>query len=86
MISCWFLLIIVLFWKAKVLGRGKFNEDFLSLNLSKGIQGFCVVCIVMHHFVQQFVLYGDGIEVFGIFSDIGFLFVGIFFFFRLWSL
>lgn len=81
MISCWFLLIIVLFWKAKVLGRGKFNEDFLSLNLSKRIQGFCAVCIVMHHFVQQFVLYGDGIEALGIFSDIGFLFVGIFFFF-----
>ena len=50
----------ILFLGVKIAPKGNFNEDFLSLKVSKGIQGFWAVCIIAHHFVQPFVYSGQG--------------------------
>lgn len=71
----------ILFLGVKIAPKGNFNEDFLSLKVSKGIQGFWAVCIIAHHFVQPFVYSGQGAGALSIFALIGFLFVGVFFFF-----
>ena len=80
----WIYLIIfafILFLGVKIAPKGNFNEDFLSLKVSKGIQGFCAICIIAHHFVQPFVYSGQGAGSLSIFALIGFIFVGVFFFF-----
>lgn len=80
----WIYLIIfafILFLGVKIAPKGNFNEDFLSLKVSKGIQGFCAICIIAHHFVQPFVYSGQGAGALSIFARIGFIFVGVFFFF-----
>lgn len=66
---------------AKIAQKGEFHEDFLSLKLSKGIQGFCAICIIAHHFVQPYMYSGEGAGPMTFFGLIGFLFVGVFFFF-----
>lgn len=83
-IIMWIYLIIlafILFLGVKIAPKGNFNEDFLSLKVSKGIQGFCAICIIAHHFVQPFVYSGQGAGSLSIFALIGFIFVGVFFFF-----
>ena len=48
-IIMWIYLIIfafILFLGVKIAPKGNFNEDFLSLKVSKGIQGFCAICII----------------------------------------
>lgn len=80
----WIYLIIfafILFLGVKIAPKGNFNEDFLSLKVSKGIQGFCAICIIAHHFVQPFVYSGQGAGALSILALIGFIFVGVFFFF-----
>lgn len=72
---------VILFWGAKIAPKGQFHEDFLSLKVSKGVQGFCAICIITHHFCQQYLQSGEGAGVMTPFALIGFLFVGIFFFF-----
>ena len=72
---------VILFWGAKAAKRGEFNEDFLSLKVSKGIQGFFAICIITHHFSQQYIYVGEGTGALTLFGLIGFLFVGVFFFF-----
>ncbi|MBE6072015.1 MAG: acyltransferase [Clostridium butyricum] len=83
-IIMWIYLLIlafILFLGVKIAPKGNFNEDFLSLKVSKGIQGFCAICIIAHHFVQPFVYSGQGAGALSIFAMIGFVFVGVFFFF-----
>jgi len=75
------ILAFILFLGVKIAPKGNFNEDFLSLKVSKGIQGFCAICIIAHHFVQPFVYSGQGAGALSIFAMIGFVFVGVFFFF-----
>lgn len=75
-----FLLVILLIGVKKA-PKGEFHEDFLSLKISKGIQGVCAICIVAHHFIQPYFYNGDKTGALGSFALIGFLFVGIFFFF-----
>ena len=64
---------IILLLGMKISPKKEFNENFLSLKISKGIQGFCAICIIAYHFVQPYVLSVEGIEALGIFSPIGFL-------------
>ena len=43
------LLAVVLLWGCKIYGPKKWNDEFLSLKQTKAIQGFCAVCIMLHH-------------------------------------
>lgn len=64
----------------KIAPKGQFHEDFLSLKVSKGIQGFCAIAIICHHFSQYLIYNYDGAGSLNIFENIGVWFVGIFFF------
>ncbi|WP_294407598.1 acyltransferase [uncultured Clostridium sp.] len=72
---------LILLLGTKVAPKEEFHEDFLSLKLSKGIQGFCAICIIAHHFVQPYMYSGEGAGPMTFFALIGFLFVCVFFFF-----
>lgn len=47
------LVLAALLWGAKVAGRHCWNETFMSLDQTKMIQGFCAVCIMLHHAGQK---------------------------------
>lgn len=72
---------LILFLGVKIAPKGQFNEDFLSLKISKGLQGFFAICIITHHFSQPYLGDGGGAGLLTPFALIGFLFVGVFFFF-----
>lgn len=71
------------FKKAK---KGEFNEEWNSFSQTKAIQGLMALCIVCHHTAQQtcvnWLPSGNIVNGLNVFSDTGFLFVGVFFF---WS-
>lgn len=71
------------FKKAK---KGEFNEEWNSFSETKAIQGLMALCIVCHHTAQQtcvnWLPSGNIVNGLNVFSDTGFLFVGVFFF---WS-
>lgn len=71
------------FKKAK---KGEFNEEWNSFSETKAIQGLMALCIVCHHTAQQtcvtWLASGNIVNGLNVFSDTGFLFVGVFFF---WS-
>ncbi|MBR6483683.1 MAG: acyltransferase [Clostridiales bacterium] len=71
-------LILLLFTGVKVSGIGQWQEEPLSLETSKAIQGFCAVAIIIHHLSQAL---EERAGVLGFFSELGVLFVGVFFFF-----
>lgn len=56
----------------------EWQEEPLSLDKSKAVQGFAAVAIIIHHLAQQLAEKAGPI---GFFEDLGVLFVGIFFFF-----
>jgi len=56
----------------------EWQEEPLSLDNSKAIQGFAAVAIIVHHLSQEL---AQEAGVIGIFEGLGVLFVGIFFFF-----
>ncbi|MBR3465357.1 MAG: acyltransferase [Clostridiales bacterium] len=56
----------------------EWQEEPLSLDKSKAIQGFAAVCIIVHHLSQELAEQAGAI---GFFQGLGVLFVGIFFFF-----
>jgi peptidoglycan/LPS O-acetylase OafA/YrhL len=56
----------------------EWQEEPLSLDRSKAIQGFAAVAIIVHHISQELAQEAGAI---GFFEGIGVLFVGIFFFF-----
>lgn len=58
--------------------KGEFNENFLSLEVTKALQGISAICIVFHHISQQQTF--QSVNALSVFKEIGFLFVGIFFF------
>ena len=47
------LLILLLFYGAKLYGKNTWNDDFMSLSQTKALQGFFAVCIVFHHLGQK---------------------------------
>lgn len=76
-----FLLIILLLGVKKA-GKGRFFDNFLDLDISKGIQGFVAVTIMLHHLIQKITNYGQiNKGIVGIMNDVGVLLTGIFFFF-----
>ncbi|MBR1906183.1 MAG: acyltransferase [Clostridiales bacterium] len=56
----------------------EWQEEPLSLDKSKAIQGFAAVAIIVHHLAQELAQDAGAI---GFFTELGVLFVGIFFFF-----
>ncbi len=71
-------LILLLLLGARVSKRHEWQEEPLSLEASKAIQGFAAVAIIIHHLAQELV---EDAGSLAFFSELGVLFVGVFFFF-----
>lgn len=73
------LLFVLLFIGVK--GKKTFHEDAFSLSITKGIQGFCAVGIILHHLAQTVTQNGKLDKgMLNIMCDLGVFFVGVFFF------
>jgi hypothetical protein len=72
------LLLCLIIWGMRFAGKGRFNDDFMSLEATKCLQGLCAVCVMFHH-ISQTAAFRQSNEL-TIFPEIGFWFVGIFFF------
>jgi len=79
------LLILLILWGCKWFNKGNWNEEALSLSQTKALQGFCSVCIMLHHIAQKTCAPWLPSEVIthglDCFVPIGYLLVGIFLFF-----
>lgn len=78
------LLILLLFWGAKVVKRGEWNEDVLSFQQTKAFLGFLAIIIIFHHISQRTCAtwleasrIHHGLDVF---VFVGYLSVAVFFF------
>ncbi len=71
-------LALLLFIGIKPSKLREWQEEPLSLDKSKAIQGFAAVAIIVHHLSQELAETAGAI---GFFSELGVIFVGIFFFF-----
>lgn len=60
----------------KIYGKGKWNEEFLSLESTKALQALCAFGVILHHLSQGL----ENPDVLLPFVDAGVLFVGIFLF------
>lgn len=78
------VLVLILFWGAKVCRKKTWNEDFMSLSQTKYLQGFFAICVMLHHAGQKtcapwhnpyFIVHG-----LDFFVPIGYLFVSVFLF------
>lgn len=47
------ILLLVFLAGARPYGRGKWNEEFMTLDQTKYLQGFAVICVMMHHIAQE---------------------------------
>ena len=72
------VLALLLFPGLKPSKLREWQEEPLSLDKSKAIQGFAAVAIIVHHLAQELAQEAGAI---GFFTELGVLFVGIFFFF-----
>ena len=84
--SVYVILPIILLAKAKLVGKGEFNDAF-SLEQVKAFQGFLALCIMLHHIGQKTCaswLFPKTRIVHGLdlFVPIGYLFVSFFLFFN----
>ena len=77
------LVLVLLFWGSKWMGRGQWNDGYFSLSQSKAWQGFFAVCILLHHTAQKTCAHWlpkryiiPGLEFF---APIGYFFVAVFF-------
>ena len=76
------ILLLLLFAGAKTTGKGKFFDNFLDLDITKCLQGFAAVAIMLHHLTQKVTQYGQYDKgAIGIMNDCGVLLTGLFFFF-----
>lgn len=78
---------VILLWGARYTGHGKYNDEFLSLEQSKMLQGFLAICIMLHHIAQKTCapwMYPPSRIVHGldIFVPSGYLLVSVFLFFN----
>lgn len=77
------VLLLIILVGSKWYGKGEWNEEFLSLNQTKNIQGLLAVCIMLHHIGQETCASWQnyplipGLEVF---VPIGYFFVAFFIF------
>lgn len=75
------LLFAILIWGVKGSKKREFHEDAFSLRITKGIQGFCAVGIMLHHMAQTITDNGKiDRGIINYLCDIGVFLVGIFFF------
>lgn len=83
-IFLWGIMIIVfciLFYRAKLAGKGEWHDDFLSLETSKSLLGIVAVLIVLHHLAQLLGNMGMNQGPLVCLESVGVCFVGLFFFF-----
>lgn len=74
-----FLLLVI---GAKRKKKGEFHEDFLDLEISKSLQGFAAIGVMLHHLSQSVTQYGAVYKgLINFMSEVGIYFTGIFFFF-----
>ena len=78
------IILVILFFGAKRAKRGEWNDEFLSYEQTKYIQGFIAICIMLHHISQKVSanwidkkLYIPGLDIF---TEFGYFFVSIFIF------
>lgn len=78
------IVLVILFFGAKRAKRGEWNDEFLSLDQTKYLQGFIAICIMLHHISQKVSanwidpkLYIPGLDIF---TELGYFFVSIFLF------
>ncbi len=77
-----FVVLGILVAGVKKAKKGEIHEDFLSLKVTKGIQGFAAVGIMLHHLAQNATEFGNVSKgLIGIYNDFGVIFTAIFFFF-----
>lgn len=72
------VLAVILICGIKVSKIGEWQEKPLSLENSKAIQGFAALAIIIHHLSQELATKAGALTLF---SELGVLFVGVFFFF-----
>lgn len=72
------VLCLLLFHKAKIASITTVNIDFLSPESTKNLQGVAALGVILHHISQTEII--SSINQIQIFRNMGFLFVGLFFF------
>lgn len=77
-----FVLLFLLVFGAKGKRKGEFHEDFLDLEISKSLQGFAAIGVMLHHLSQSVTQYNAVYKgLINFMSEVGIYFTGIFFFF-----
>ena len=78
------LLILLILRGCKCFSKGSWNEDVFSLQQTKALQGFCALCVMLHHIGQKTCapwlpseVITHGLDTF---VPIGYLLVGVFLF------
>lgn len=75
-------LLLLLVIGAKGRRKGEFHEDFLDLEVSKSLQGFAAIGVMLHHLSQSVTQYNAVDKgLINFMSEVGIYFTGIFFFF-----
>lgn len=69
---------VLLIWGGRFSGKGKFHDDFMSLEVTKALRGISALGVIVHHIAQEGEFQKAGELSF--FSGVGFLFVAVFFF------
>ncbi len=85
--SVYFILPVILLWRAQFVGVKKWNDGFLSLEQTKAFQGFLAICIMLHHigqktaasWIQPKTRIVHGLDFF---VPLGFMLVSVFLFFN----
>ncbi len=79
------ILAIILFMNAQLKKRKEWNDNALDLSQTKAVQGFCTICIMLHHISQKTCAswvpanyVKHGLEPF---VNVGYLMVAVFFFY-----
>ena len=76
------LLLLLVFWKARIPGRGSGNDGFLCIEQTRMIQAGACLGVILHHLTQEITFYGSGDRgPITVFSFMGILFTSLFFFF-----
>ena len=80
----YFLLAAVIFFGSKAMGRGKWNDDYTSLQQTKVLQGIMALGVALHHMAQKTCApwHNPRYVVHGLdpFIPVGYLCVGVFLF------
>ncbi len=75
------VLLFLLFYNAKIAWKqDSYINDFSTVESTKGLRGFLVICIILHHISQEEAFRQT--HILGIFPEQGYIFVALFFF---WS-